>query len=165
MTTGEWISAFALAGSIAGIGLLYYQVKQSSDTAKVSLIISINRDLNSYADVAALIAANPINQWVDELELEKKERILDYVSYFEGIQLAMERGIFNIQEVDAYFANRFFRLANNPDIRRAIFLNSVEYQDAFRPIFSLHASLSSFRYQKGYEVLYGGEPLMIKSTD
>jgi hypothetical protein len=163
MTAGEWISLLTLAGSVVGIGLLFLQVRQASDTAKVSLLFSINRDMNSYADVAALIEANPDGDWFNSLEVKQKERLLDYVSYFEGIQLSMARRLFSIEEVDAFFSNRFFRLANNPGIRRQVFLNAAEFADAFRPIFMLHENLSAYRVRRNLPALYGGVPLIAGS--
>ena len=159
MTIGELIAAVALFGSLLGIVLLFLQIKQASGTATVSLLFSINRDLNSYADVANLVEANRDDEWVSALGKEKRERLLDYVSYFEGIQLSMERRLFSIEEVDAFFSNRFFRLTNNAGMRKQVFLNTQSYNDAFRPIFALHANLSAYRDRKGLPVLYGGAPL------
>lgn len=155
----EWISAFALLCSILGIGLLLIQIRRASDTAKISLLFAINRDLNAYADVAEMIESHHEGNWVRTLEIKKRERLLDYISYFEGIQLSLARHLFKIEEVNAFFANRFFRLANNISIREEVFLNKNLYSDAFQPIFILHASLSVYRDRKGLPTLFGGSPL------
>jgi hypothetical protein len=164
MNMTEVISGFALFGSFIGIGLLYFQIKQTADTTKVSLLFSINRDLNSYSDVATLIEIGKGDDWVEGLKDSQRERLLDYISYFEGIQLSMDRRLFKPRELDAFFSNRFFRLANNPSIRKHVFLNADRYDDAFRPIVALHASLSAYRMRHRLPALYGGVPLTHSST-
>jgi hypothetical protein len=159
MNSGELISLLTLAGSFLGIGILFVQIRQASIVAKTSLLFSINRDLNSYTDVASLIVAGVDDDWVNTLGSEQKERLLDYASYFEGIQLSMERRLFRVEEVDAFFSNRFFRMTNNTGMRKHVFSNFEAYDDAFRPIVALHQHLTAYRERKGLPVLYGGSPL------
>jgi hypothetical protein len=145
MSTGELIAVIALVASIIGVVLLYLQIKQGSDAAKATLLLSINRDLNSYADAAILIEAGKGDDWFKPLDLHQKERILDYISYFEGIQLALERRLFTIREVNAFFAHRFLRVSGNPSLRKHLFADEHGYEEAFRPILALDATLRAYR--------------------
>jgi hypothetical protein len=148
------MDAAALLVSSIGVAVVWFQLRQASNSSKVSLLISINRDLNSYGDVAIQIQNGQADDWVSGLKAEEVERLLDYISYFEGIYLSYRRGLFSLREINDYFSGRFFRLAHNAGIQKSILSNAELYGGIFRPIFCLHAGLSAYRRRHRMTALY-----------
>ena len=154
LTIENFIGLATLVVSIAAAGLIWFQLLQSTNSAKAALLISINRDLNSYSDVATRIEQEQWDAWVENLSAIERERLLDYISYFEGIYLAYRRGLFSLTEINDYFSGRFFRLTHNRGVQSAILLNDETYGDIFRPIFVMHSVLVNFRYAQKMKNLY-----------
>jgi len=159
------IDVLTLLVSAIGLTIIWYQLRQSGSSAKATLILQINRDLNSYSDIGALLAAGSNLNLAEELNALQRERLLDYISYFEGIYISYQRGLFSLSEINDYFAGRFFRLCNNTGVQQSILLNSSDYSDIFRPIFKLHAALSSYRSQRNYAPILLETDLAIKSGE
>jgi hypothetical protein len=152
--TSEMLDAASLAIAIAGLGFIWFQLRQAANSSKASLLISINRDLNAYGDVAVKIEQGATKDWVEKLDGIDIERLLDYISYFEGLYLAHRRGLFSLREINDYFSGRFFRLANNTGVQTAMLLNRERYEDIFRPIFLLHKALLAYRSKSSLPALY-----------
>jgi hypothetical protein len=142
---GLIISGLALFGSFVAVVLLYIQLRQASGISKANLLFSVNRDLSSYQDIGALFQAEVGDDWVEHLNATTKERLLDYISYFEGIGLALSNGLLTVEEVDLFFSNRLFRVLDNPSVKKHILSNTLHYGDAFRPVYALLTILTKHR--------------------
>lgn len=147
------VAAATMCVTIVGLVLIWFQLRQATSSSKGSLLLSINRDLNQYIEVAVQIEEGIDEEWVSNLSTKDRERLLDYISYFEGIYLAHARGLFDLKEINDYFAGRFFRLTNNTGVQRYVFLNEEKYGDIFRPIFLLHQALTNYRKDQGLPTL------------
>jgi hypothetical protein len=159
------LSLFTLAVSAIGICIIWYQLEQSANATKSTLLVQINRDLNSYSDIAILLDSAEPGELVGKLSALERERLLDYISYFEGLYLCYARGLFSLSEVNDYFAGRFFRIAHNAAIQTELLTNETRYGDIFRPIFQLHAALNLYRDKNGHAKLYPDTPLSAVSSD
>lgn len=150
-----YVPAVAVVISAIGLIVVYLQLRQSANTATASLLISINRDLNGFSDVAIwLERGNP-----DELDAVLEERVLDYISYFEGLYISFQRKLFSIEEVNDYFGGRFLRLANHPEVQSRFLCNKTKYGDIFNPIFRMHAMIKDHRKSKDLRELYAENDL------
>jgi hypothetical protein len=135
--------------AVIGLGFVLFQLRLSANSSKAMLLVSINKDLNGYTDVSVLIEEAASDRWVEQITTLQSERILDYISYLEGVYLSYRRGLFSAGEVNDHFAGRFFRIANDPGIQKTLLLNETKYGDRFRPIFQLHKALKSHRSRRG----------------
>lgn len=150
-----YIPAIAVILSAVGLFVVFLQLRQSANTATASLLISINRDLNSFSDVAIWLEHNEPS----ELDAELEERVLDYISYFEGLFISFKRNLFSIEEVNDYFGGRFLRLTNHPEVQSRFLCNKDKYGDIFNPIFRMHAMIKDHRERKNLSDLYGEHDL------
>lgn len=157
MTTSETIAAIiasvTLLVTIAGLLFIWFQLRLSVNIAKGTLLLSINKDLHDYADIAVQIEEAADENWVANLSGHDRERLLDYLSYFEGVYLLHSSGLLTIGEINYYFSGRFFRLVNNTSVQIHILTNEARYADIFRPVFLLHKVLFDYREKNGFAVL------------
>jgi hypothetical protein len=151
MALNEAITTLGLVLSAVGLMLVFLQLRQSANSATSGLLITINRDLNSFSDIAIWLESGDPELGIDAIF---QERILDYISYFEGLYISHNRGLFSLREVDEYFSGRFFRLANHPRIQKEFLCAEQKYQDIFKPIFKLHRSLSRYRKRRNSPALF-----------
>lgn len=158
MTTSDKTAIASLLIGVVGLFVIWFQLRQSANSAKATLLMSVNRDLNAYLDVAVRIEQSAGEHWVTALAPQDKERLLDYISYFEGLYLSHRSGLFSMSDVNDYFAGRFFRVVNNVGVQKGVLLDSI-HGDIFRPVFCLHAELTKYRQRRGLSPLYAEHDL------
>ena len=118
---GQWEIISAIAASISaviavvGLPFVIIQIRSSNQIAKAQLINELERDISLHAGLyTSLIDGGSLsNQKV--ISEDERNALLQYISFFERVDLVVNTKVIDIKTVNCLFGGRFFMLMENPN--------------------------------------------------
>ena len=127
-----------------GLALVFVQLRKNGNLSKIEMVMAINTRLAEYGDVVGHIRnLGSRSDWCG-LPGETKERILDYISIFETVEVMHQMGALSVRDLEFYFAGRFSDLIESNGLKEGVFFDQ-EFSGQMRPVFSLHSSIQNHR--------------------
>jgi hypothetical protein len=153
---GQWEVISAVAASISaivsvvGLPFLAIQIRSSNQIAKAQLINELERDISLHAGLYTCLVKG--GSLCDKKAINEDERnaLLQYISFFERVDLVVNTKIIDIKTVNSLFGGRFFMLMENPNTIELI--NSDEISPYTKSIRERYIKWS--KYRKEYKQLY-----------
>ena len=119
---GQWevISTIAASisaiASIAGLIFLAVQVRLSNQIAKAQFINELEKDISLHTGLyTSLIEGGSLYDLKPAISENERNALLQYISFFERVDLIINTNIIDIKTVNCLFGGRFFALMDNPN--------------------------------------------------
>jgi hypothetical protein len=118
---GQWEVISAVAASISaivsvvGLPFLAIQISSSNQIAKAQFINELERDISLHAGLyTSLIDGGSLSN-PKVISEDERNALLQYISFFERVDLVINTKVIDIKTVDCLFGGRFFMLMENPN--------------------------------------------------
>jgi hypothetical protein len=144
----SWILAFCtIITAIGGVGAavgIYIQLKSSKELNEAQFIVSLNTNFTSNQDIINIfvLLEQSLKDGKDPFTANDKAKMTIYLTYFESIQLLLDRNILSYKLVNDLFAYRFFLAVHNKYFQDMELLKDASY---YRDIFRLHKGWITYR--------------------
>jgi hypothetical protein len=150
---GQWEVISAVAASISaivsvvGLPFLVIQIRSSNQIAKAQFINELERDISLHAGLyTSLIEGGSLCYLKPAISEDERNALLQFISFFERVDLVTNTKIIDIKTVDCLFGGRFFMLMDNPNTERLI--NSPEIYPYTTSIRERYRKWCKYRRQK-----------------
>jgi hypothetical protein len=125
MEQWEVISAIAASTSaivsVIGLPFVAIQIRSSNQIAKAQFINELERDISLHAGLyTSLIEGGSLYKLKPVISEDERNALLQYISFFERVDLVINTKVIDIKTVDCLFGGRFFMLMDNPNTERLI---------------------------------------------
>jgi hypothetical protein len=124
---GQWEVISAVAASISavvsvvGLPFLAIQIRSSNQISKAQFINELERDSQLHAGLyTSLIEGGSLYELKPAISEDERNTLLQYISFFERVDLVINTKVIDIKTVDCLFGGRFFMLMDNPNTIRLI---------------------------------------------
>jgi hypothetical protein len=130
MEQWEVISAIAASTSaivsVIGLPFVAIQIRSSNQIAKAQFINELERDISLHAGLyTSLIEGGGLYKLKPVISEDERNALLQYISFFERVDLVINTKVIDIKTVDCLFGGRFFMLMDNPNTIRLINSNEI----------------------------------------
>jgi hypothetical protein len=124
MDQWEMISAIAASisaiVSVIGLPFVIIQIRSSNQIAKAQFINELERDISLHAGLyTSLIDGGSLSN-PKVISEDERNALLQYISFFERVDLVINTKVIDIKTVDCLFGGRFFMLMDNPNTEKLI---------------------------------------------
>jgi hypothetical protein len=147
---GQWEIISAIAASISaivsvvGLPFVIIQIRSSNQIAKAQFINELERDISLHAGLyTSLIEGGSLHKLKPVISEDERNALLQYISFFERVDLVINTKVIDIKTVDCLFGGRFFMLMDNPNTIRLI--NSVDIYPHTTSIRERYSKWSQYR--------------------
>lgn len=148
----------SVIGVIISALSLWFQVIEDNNIDRCRFLFDLNKIyLSKPAFQKIYIAATknfyhnlPFTEKYNFVKDIDKIDINQYLSFFEGLNVLLEKGVMKIKEIDLLFAVRIFAIVNNPFYFSYIKGNSKNLKN----IYKIHFKLTNFRIKDKKNIIF-----------
>lgn len=141
----EWFTFVVGVVGASGALLVVYEVHHTKRIAQAGFVRDLNTAFASDPGIGALWRKLLLDE---EVTRDDRPAISSYLTFFETIQLLIDRKVIQIRLVDDLFRNRFFTAVGNPQVQELALLKQA---GSFTNVHRLIATWANFLRSEGVE--------------
>lgn len=148
----DWVQILSELIAILGVELLVVELHQARQLLQSEQLIKLNADFNGNDDYRVVYSALEKYDFENSPDLELDSMsIASYISFFEALQVLIERGAVSLEMINDLFGYRFFIMAHNPYIQKRFLLGESRN---YKTIFILEKNWMKYRRENGYSIFH-----------
>ncbi len=148
---------FSILSVFVGVFSIIKQTNKEKRINEARFVLDLNNSFSKNTQISDFFYKIQLDlenlESIDKFLKYKKNKttVIEYIVFFETINILLSRKILKISEINDLFSGRFFAFVNNPKIQKYTILKNNKY---IKNIYQLYSKLFSYRLKNKLPIPY-----------